>query len=231
MLMTRIFLALGALFAFLGVVAGAFGAHFLKTVLSPDMLAVFETAVRYQMYHAFALLIVGWACEQYPQASFMPAGFLFTGGIVLFSGSLYALAFTGTTWLGALTPLAGSDEQQTVLLIADLKLPTQKHRIPQDDNLGQTRTSRLGRLGCVRRREDHQHFVFLMVLMVVHRPVPGPAETGEPLLFIEPIPPATESGPFAPRPLLCLRFRPDGERGEVRREHGSQAGLEISGGE
>src|SRR5437773_5959460 len=105
--MTRIFLVLGALFSFLGVAAGAFGAHFLKSVLSPDMLAVFETAVRYQMYHAFALLIVGGACEQFPQASLTPAGWLFAIGIVLFSGSLYALAFTGIAELGALTPLGG----------------------------------------------------------------------------------------------------------------------------
>ncbi|MGH7168482.1 MAG: DUF423 domain-containing protein, partial [Nitrospiraceae bacterium] len=83
------------------------GAHSLKAVLSPDMLAVFETAVRYQMYHAFALLIVGWACDQFPQASFARAGWLFAGGIVVFSGSLYALAFTGIRWLGAFTPLGG----------------------------------------------------------------------------------------------------------------------------
>ena len=105
--MTRIFLVLGALFSFLGVAAGAFGAHFLKSVLSPDLLAVFETAVRYQMYHAFALLIVGGACEQFPQASLTPAGWLFAIGIVLFSGSLYALAFTGIAELGAITPLGG----------------------------------------------------------------------------------------------------------------------------
>jgi uncharacterized membrane protein YgdD (TMEM256/DUF423 family) len=105
--MALTFLVLGALFAFLGVAAGAFGAHFLKDTLSPDMLAVFETAVRYQMYHAFALLIVGWACDQFPQASVTPAGWLFSGGIVLFSGSLYALAFTGSAWLGAFTPLGG----------------------------------------------------------------------------------------------------------------------------
>src|SRR5438094_10047606 len=103
--MTRTFLVLAALFSFLGVAAGAFGAHFLKSVLSPDMLAVFETAVRYQMYHAFALLIVGGACEQFPQASLTPAGWLFTIGIVLFSGSLYALAFTGIAELGAIAPL------------------------------------------------------------------------------------------------------------------------------
>ena len=105
--MALTFLVLGSLFAFLGVAAGAFGAHSLKAVLSPDMLVVFETAVRYQMYHAFALLIVGWACDQFPQASFTPAGWLFAIGIVLFSGSLYALAFTGSAWLGAFTPLGG----------------------------------------------------------------------------------------------------------------------------
>ena len=105
--MPRTFFVLGALFAFLGVAAGAFGAHSLKNILAVEMLAVFETAVRYQMYHAFALLIVGWACHQFPQASFAPAGWLFTIGIVLFSGSLYALAFTGIRWLGAFTPLGG----------------------------------------------------------------------------------------------------------------------------
>jgi uncharacterized membrane protein YgdD (TMEM256/DUF423 family) len=105
--MALTFLMLGALFAFLGVAAGAFGAHSLKAVLSPDLLDVFETAVRYQMYHAFALLIVGWATDQFPQASFTPAGWLFAIGIVLFSGSLYALAFTGLPLLGAFTPLGG----------------------------------------------------------------------------------------------------------------------------
>ena len=105
--MALTFLVLGALFSFLGVAAGAFGAHFLKAVLSTDMLIVFETAVRYQMYHAFALLIVGGACEQFPQASLTPAGWLFAIGIVLFSGSLYALAFTGIAELGAITPLGG----------------------------------------------------------------------------------------------------------------------------
>ncbi len=71
------------------------------------MLAVFETGVRYQMYHALALLAVGLAAHQYPQASFHIAGWLFTAGIVLFSGSLYALALSGVRWLGAITPLGG----------------------------------------------------------------------------------------------------------------------------
>src|SRR5437867_11650141 len=106
--MTRIFLVLGALFSFLGVAAGAFGAHFLKSVLSPDMLGVFETAVRYQMYHAFALLITAAAIARVGDARLLSlAGWSFLTGIVLFSGSLYALALTGISGLGAITPIGG----------------------------------------------------------------------------------------------------------------------------
>ena len=105
--MPRTFFLLGALFAFLGVAAGAFGAHSLKAVLSSEMLAVFETAVRYQMYHAFALLAVGWAGTQSQQPSVRLAGWMFVLGIVLFSGSLYGLSFSGSRWLGAITPLGG----------------------------------------------------------------------------------------------------------------------------
>jgi len=76
------------------------------------MLTVFETGVRYQMYHALALLAVGWAAHQYPQASFHISGWLFVAGILLFSGSLYVLALSGVRWLGAVTPLGG------VLLLA-----------------------------------------------------------------------------------------------------------------
>ncbi|MEK7294282.1 MAG: DUF423 domain-containing protein [Nitrospirota bacterium] len=103
----QLFPVLGAGFAFLAVAFGAFGAHSLKTILTPDMLAVFETGVRYQMYHALALLAVGWAVQQYPQASFHIAGWLFVAGILLFSGSLYMLALSGVRWLGAMTPLGG----------------------------------------------------------------------------------------------------------------------------
>ncbi|MEK6527111.1 MAG: DUF423 domain-containing protein [Nitrospirota bacterium] len=105
--MPRTFFVLGSLFAFLGVAAGAFGAHSLKATLSVEMLAVFETAVRYQMYHAFALFVVGWASTQSQRASVRLAGWMFVLGIVLFSGSLYALTFSGVRWLGALTPLGG----------------------------------------------------------------------------------------------------------------------------
>lgn len=104
---SRVFFALGAGFAFLAVMFGAFGSHSLKAILTPDMLAVFETGVRYQMYHALALLVVGWTAHQYPQASFHITGWLFVTGILLFSGSLYVLALSGVRWLGAITPLGG----------------------------------------------------------------------------------------------------------------------------
>jgi uncharacterized membrane protein YgdD (TMEM256/DUF423 family) len=103
----RLFFVLGAGFAFLAVTFGAFGSHSLKAILAPDMLAVFETGVRYQMYHALALLVVGWTVHQYPQASFHVAGWLFVAGILLFSGSLYVLVLSGVRWLGAITPLGG----------------------------------------------------------------------------------------------------------------------------
>jgi uncharacterized membrane protein YgdD (TMEM256/DUF423 family) len=92
---------------FLGVALGAFGAHALKTRVSPDLLAVFETGVRYQMYHVFALLAAAWAWARWPSRKFAIAGGLFIAGIVIFSGSLYLLALTGVRWLGAITPLGG----------------------------------------------------------------------------------------------------------------------------
>lgn len=105
--MDRTFFGLGALSAFLGVAAGAFGAHALRSRLSPDLLAVFETGARYQMYHALALLAVAWAVTRWPGALTTWAGWLFVTGTILFSGSLYALALSGARWLGAITPLGG----------------------------------------------------------------------------------------------------------------------------
>src|SRR5207249_6560151 len=94
--MDRTFLLIGAVLGFLGVAFGAFGAHALRSRLSPDMLAVFETGVRYQMYHTFALLIVAAAMGHIGPARLLAiAGWFFFAGIVLFSGSLYALALTG----------------------------------------------------------------------------------------------------------------------------------------
>ena len=92
---------------FLGVAFGAFGAHALRSRLEPDMLAVFETGVRYQMYHAFAVFAAAWAFARWPRRVFGVAGALFLAGIVVFSGSLYLLALTGQRWLGAVTPLGG----------------------------------------------------------------------------------------------------------------------------
>ena len=103
----RRFFALGATFAMLGVAAGAFGAHALRGRLSPEMLAVFETGVRYQLVHALALLAVAWAATRWDSPAIAAAGWLFAVGIVLFSGSLYALCITGARGLGAVTPLGG----------------------------------------------------------------------------------------------------------------------------
>lgn len=105
--MSRLFLILGSLSAFVGVALGAFGAHTLKAKMNPEMLAVFETGVRYQMYHAIGLFIVSWVLSQWPQANAGIAGWLFVGGTVLFSGSLYILALTGIRGFGAVTPIGG----------------------------------------------------------------------------------------------------------------------------
>ena len=99
--MTLLWLRSGAAFMFMSVAAGAFGAHSLKTRLSPEMLAVFETGARYQAYHGLALLAL--AALRGPDK----AGWCFLAGTVLFSGSLYALALGGPRVLGAVTPLGG----------------------------------------------------------------------------------------------------------------------------
>src|SRR6187549_413195 len=106
--MERTFLLIGSVLGFLGVAFGAFGAHALKARLSSEMLVVFETGVRYQMYHAFAVLIVAAAIGRLGDARLLTAaGWFFVLGVVLFSGSLYALALTGTGILGAITPIGG----------------------------------------------------------------------------------------------------------------------------
>ena len=105
--MDRGFALLGSVSAFLAVAAGAFGAHALRTRLPSDLLAAFETGARYQMYHALALLFVAWAATRWPAPPVRVAGWLFAGGTVCFSGSLYLLSLTGARWLGAVTPLGG----------------------------------------------------------------------------------------------------------------------------
>jgi len=106
--MDRAFLVLGAAFAFLGVAAGAFGSHALRARLTSERLGTFETGVRYQLWHALALFVVVFLRTIGPDAAAESiAGVLFVLGVVLFSGSLYALALTGVRWWGAITPLGG----------------------------------------------------------------------------------------------------------------------------
>jgi len=103
----RIFLRIGALLGFIYVAFGAFGAHALRERLSSDLLAVFETGVRYQMYHALAILIVALFLGRSAKVRAVWAGWCFVAGIVLFSGSLYVLALTGVAIFGAVTPIGG----------------------------------------------------------------------------------------------------------------------------
>lgn len=99
--------ATGSIFAGSGVLLGAFATHGLQTRLTPELLTVFETAVRYQMYHGLALLAVAWAATRRPSSVVRLAGWSFSLGIGLFSGSLYLLTLTGVRWLGAITPVGG----------------------------------------------------------------------------------------------------------------------------
>ncbi len=105
--MGRIWILLGSVSGFIAVAAGAMGAHALKSSLAPDLLQHFETAARYQIYHALALLAVGLWSSRAPSAAARLAGFAFSIGTLLFSGSLYALALSGERWLGAVTPWGG----------------------------------------------------------------------------------------------------------------------------
>ena len=112
--MNKRLLALGSLLGALAVALGAFGAHALKTIFPPEDLAIYETGVRYQVYHVFALLIAGILAGHFPQPRlFVRAGYFFVAGICLFSGSLYALAalhahaISGFRFVGILTPIGG----------------------------------------------------------------------------------------------------------------------------
>lgn len=105
--MSRRSLALGALSAGMAVALGAFAAHALKTRLEPQLLVAFEVGVRYQMYHALALVAVGLLAERRASRLLGASAALFFAGTVLFSGSLYALGLTGVRGLGAITPFGG----------------------------------------------------------------------------------------------------------------------------
>jgi uncharacterized membrane protein YgdD (TMEM256/DUF423 family) len=97
----------GSILAGTGVAIGAFGAHALKASLSPQDLTIFETGVRYQMFHGLGLLALAWAIGRWPERRLVPAAILLMAGTVVFSGSLYLLVLTGTRWLGAITPFGG----------------------------------------------------------------------------------------------------------------------------
>jgi uncharacterized membrane protein YgdD (TMEM256/DUF423 family) len=107
------FLKTGIIIGALSVILGAFAAHSLKNTISDYALGIFETAVRYQFYHAFALLITGILFKEFPRNQIKWAGRFFIAGIILFSGSLYILAIikaavqTGFNWIGAITPFGG----------------------------------------------------------------------------------------------------------------------------
>jgi uncharacterized membrane protein YgdD (TMEM256/DUF423 family) len=97
------FVTVGAIFAFVGIGIGAFGAHAVKNIISPESLAIYQTGVQYHLIHALALVLVGILGEKISPW----VGKLFSIGICIFSGSLYALALTGVKILGAITPIGG----------------------------------------------------------------------------------------------------------------------------
>ncbi|HEX7765377.1 MAG TPA: DUF423 domain-containing protein [Nitrospira sp.] len=100
-------IAVGSILAALAVAAGAFGAHMLKSIVDPPMLVVFETAARYQMYHALGIIAAGLAGQVFGCPQVVRAGWCFVAGIFLFCGSLYGVSLLGIRWLGAMTPIGG----------------------------------------------------------------------------------------------------------------------------
>jgi uncharacterized membrane protein YgdD (TMEM256/DUF423 family) len=107
--MTQFFITVAAILGGLSVAAGAFASHALREKISERSLEIFETAARYQMYHALALFLVALLISrsEFPQPTLIASGWLFIVGIAIFSGSLYALSLTGVKFLGAITPLGG----------------------------------------------------------------------------------------------------------------------------
>jgi len=104
---SRRLIAGGCLLAGVGVAAGAFGAHMLKAVLEPSMLAAYDTGTRYQMYHAFGMILAGMATRLFGDPRLANAGWIFAVGMVMFCGSLYGIALAGQKWMGPITPLGG----------------------------------------------------------------------------------------------------------------------------
>lgn len=105
----KLWLTLGSVGMLLAVAMGAFGAHALKKTLTPDLMAIYETAVHYHVYHALGLIAIGLLALHLPTTALLRwAGVLMAAGLVLFSGSLYALSLSGIRWLGAITPIGGT---------------------------------------------------------------------------------------------------------------------------
>lgn len=107
--MEKLFVIVGSVLMFFGVGAGAFGAHGLSSYFErfPDLEATYDTAVRYHVYHALAILFLAWAVTKWPASLTNWAGYLMIAGVLIFSGSLYLLVFTRVRWLGAITPIGG----------------------------------------------------------------------------------------------------------------------------
>ncbi len=108
--MIKLFLFIGSTLAGLSVAGGAFGSHALKDKLSDRTLEIFETGTKYQMYHALALILVALLLtrQETVPMTMISAGYSFIAGILIFSGSLYALSLTGIKWLGAVAPIGGA---------------------------------------------------------------------------------------------------------------------------
>jgi uncharacterized membrane protein YgdD (TMEM256/DUF423 family) len=116
--LSRLWIVIGGISGLLGVAAGAFGAHALKSRLPPDLLQVFETGARYHQLHALLLVCIGIFASVRPSPLLTWAGASALGGTLLFSGSLYILALSGERWLGAITPLGGLLFMAAWLLLA-----------------------------------------------------------------------------------------------------------------
>lgn len=104
---SRRVIAIGCIVAGVGVAAGAFGAHMLKTILEPPMLAAYDTGTRYQMYHAFGMILAGISARAFNDPRLVTAGWFFVAGMVMFCGSLYGIALAEIKWFGPITPLGG----------------------------------------------------------------------------------------------------------------------------
>jgi len=117
--MPSLFLFLGAFSALTGIGLGAFGAHGLKAMLSPDLLAVYQTGVTYQMWHALGLILITLIRQHAPNSKLLSwAGWLMFAGILLFSGSLYLLVLLDLKWMGMITPIGGISFLTAWFLIA-----------------------------------------------------------------------------------------------------------------